>query len=217
MARPGTVRRVRRLPRVWVRTRAAVRERPAPGHRVVSRRRRSARTWPRGRECRRFRRRGERADGEDGKAKGPKLRAVSACRCESAGPGVNGRHPYDIPCPGKRCLRALRAFVKRIGLVSCWGWRPSPAPVAVVRPVLIAVPPPQGAFGNHPAEFDAFARILPRHALDVGDERVLTFRHGRVVLAVGVAGVALNDGGCVGLEGPVSTPGRRVAPRRSTR
>ena len=63
-------------------------------------------------------------------------------------------------------------------------------PVAIIRPVLIAVQDYEIPLGRHAAELHTLAGILAGHALEVLDERVLPVRDDRIVLGIGRAGVA---------------------------
>ena len=60
----------------------------------------------------------------------------------------------------------------------------NPRPVAVVRPVLIAVQDDEVAVGQDATELHALAGILARHPLEVFDEGVLAVRDNRIVLGV---------------------------------
>jgi hypothetical protein len=59
-----------------------------------------------------------------------------------------------------------------------------PRPISVIRPVLIAVEDNEGALREHAAKFDALARILARHALEVLDEGIFPIGDDRIVLCI---------------------------------
>src|SRR5438067_5445742 len=72
---------------------------------------------------------------------------------------------------------------------------PSPIPILVGRPLLMAVKNHVVSFSYDPLEVHPFARILPRHPLKVLNEGLLAIRHMGIVLDVSGACVMRN---CVG-------------------
>jgi hypothetical protein len=68
----------------------------------------------------------------------------------------------------------------------------NPCPVAIARPLLVAVQYNEVFVGQDSPEFDAFAGVLASHTFEVFDERTRSVGDDRVVLRVAGAGVAPN-------------------------
>ena len=65
-------------------------------------------------------------------------------------------------------------------------------PVPIPGPLLVAMQDDEIVLGDRPFEVHPFARIIPRHTLEVLDERFLAIGHFRVVLYVDVSGLLLD-------------------------
>jgi len=69
----------------------------------------------------------------------------------------------------------------------------NPCPLAIARPVLVAVKHDVIAFTDHAFELNALARVLACHPFEIFHERSFAIGHHRIVLRVGRADV-LSDG-----------------------
>jgi hypothetical protein len=70
-----------------------------------------------------------------------------------------------------------------------------PGPIAITRPLLMAMQDDVVPFGDHTLEMYALTRILLRHPRKILDESSLTVGHRWVVLNVNVARVPLDSFG----------------------